>query len=167
MERSSCLYTILIDKKLTSPSRLGLYASSAGGITCGMALNKNAKLFSAFVAVSPRLNPVRLESSKSTSSSFMEYGSIENKDEADFLIKMDPYLNLSSENNYPPTLVISGFKDDRIPISDAGKYIASLQSFKHSKHPILLDINYDDGHSGNDDVDQYAKVFTFLNTVLK
>ena len=157
----------LIDNKITSPQRLGLYASSAGGITGGMALNTNAKLFSAFVAISPRLNPVRLESSKSTSSSFMEYGSIKNKDEAGFLIKMDPYLNLSPENVYPPTLVISGFKDDRIPISDAGKYIARIQSFKNSKHPVLLDINFDDGHSGNDDVEQYAKVFTFLNAVLE
>ena len=157
----------LINQKITNPKKLGLFASSAGGITAGMALNTNPELFSAFVATSPRLNPVRLEFSKSTSSSFMEYGSIENKDEADFLIKMDPYLNLSSENNYPPTLVISGFKDDRIPISDAGKYIARIQSFKNSKHPVLLDINFDDGHSGNDDVEQYAKVFTFLNAVLE
>lgn len=157
----------LIDKKVTNPKSLGLFGSSAGGITSGMALNTNPGLYSAFVAVSPRLNPVRLESSKVTSSSFKEYGSIKNENEANFLIKMDPYLNLSPENIYPPTLLMSGFKDDRIPISDTGKYIARLQSFKNSKHPLLLDINYDDGHSGNDDIDQYAKVFTFLNTVLE
>lgn len=153
----------VIREGYTTPEKLALFTSSAGGITGGMAVNERPDLFSAFVSLSPRLNPVRTESSITSSSSYKEYGSIKDSTEAKYLIKMDPYLNINSALSYPSTLILSGFHDDRIPISDGGKYIAKIQSFGNKSKPYLLDINYDEGHGASNDVnDLYARIFGFI-----
>src|SRR5699024_7688697 len=65
---SSCA-EYLVAEGFTSPDKMALYTSSAGGITGGMAVNTRPDLFSAFISLSPRLNPVRTESSSKSSSS--------------------------------------------------------------------------------------------------
>lgn len=155
----------LIEKGFTKKGLLSLYTVSAGGITAGMAVNESPDLFSSFIAEVPRLNPLGLESSKNVSStSYMEYGSVKDSSEFSGLVKMDPYYNLESTKEYPPTLIFSASKDDRIPLWDSGKYIAKLQSISKNETPFLLDIDYHSGHEdlGNDNtIKLYSKIFTF------
>lgn len=133
-----------------------------------MAVNKRPDLFSSFIAEVPRLNPLGLESSETVSStSYLEYGSVNDSLEFKGLAKMDPYYNLKSINEYPPTLIISAAQDDRIPLWDSGKYIAKLQSISNRKVPILLDIDYQNSHENlgiENTVKLYSKVFTFARS---
>jgi len=100
--------------------------------------------------------------------SFEEYGSISNEMESKSLIAMDPYVNLSKSHNYPPTLIFPSFSDDRIPISDSGKFIAKLQKNSDDRTPYLLDINYEDGHSHSTKYyDQFPRIFAFIATEVK
>lgn len=167
---NACVET-LIDLGYTRKGLIALYTSSAGGITGGMAVNERPDLYSSFIALVPRLNPFGLESSSTiTSSSYLEYGSVEDSTEVDGLIKMDPYLNLKKGMNYPATLIMPSYKDDRIPLWDSGKYIAKLQKVNSADSPILLDIDYESGHNSNgesnDAIILYSKIFSFAKANL-
>jgi len=162
----------LFDNGYSRKGLVSLYTSSAGGITAGMAVNDSPDLFSSFIAEVPRMHPFGLESATTTSStSYLEYGTV--KDSLEFLglIKMDPYLNLKPETNYPATLIMPSSNDDRIPLWDSGKYIAQLQKYNSSKTPVLMDIDYTSGHenTGGQDayIEIYARIFSFAKTHMK
>ena len=158
----------LINLNLTKAGLISLYTSSAGGITAGMAVNERPDLYSSFIAEVPRLNPLGLESSNTASStSYLEYGTVQDSKEFTGLLKMDPYLNIRSNIAYPAVLILPSYHDDRIPLWDNGKYVAKLQSGK-SPNPVLLDIDYQNGHEtfGNYDetVQLYSKIFSFARS---
>ncbi len=156
----------LIKKGVTRKGLVSVYTSSAGGITAGMAVNERPDLFSSFIAEVPRLNPLGLESSSNASStSFLEYGTVKDSLEFRGLLKMDPYMNISETSNYPATLILPSYKDDRIPLWDSGKYIAKLQRIELNDSPILMDIDYDSGHENQGELFDvarlYSKIFSF------
>ena len=162
----------LINLNLTEAGLISLYTSSAGGITAGMAVNERPDLFSSFIAEVPRLNPLGLESSSTASStSYLEYGTVKDSTEFTGLLKMDPYLNIRSQMLYPAVLVMPSYNDDRIPLWDSGKYIAKLQNSNHTNNPVLMDINYQNGHESVGDYDEsvqlYSKIFSFAKSNMK
>lgn len=156
----------LIRKGYTKKGFISLYTSSAGGITAGMAVNERPDLFSSFIAEVPRLNPFGLESSSTASStSYLEYGTVKDSVEYQGLVNMDPYLNLKPATDYPATLVMPSYNDDRIPLWDSGKYIAKLQRYNTASVPVVMDVNYDSGHNSYQGYDEtvklYSKIFSF------
>ncbi|MCM4156143.1 MULTISPECIES: prolyl oligopeptidase family serine peptidase [Christiangramia] len=162
----------LINLNFTEPGLISLYTSSAGGITAGMAVNERPDLFSSFIADVPRLNPFGLESSSTASStSYLEYGTVKDSTEFSGLVKMDPYLNIRSKMAYPAVLVMPSYNDDRIPLWDSGKYIAKLQNSNQTNNPVLLDIDYQNGHETAGDYDEsvrlYSKIFSFAKSNMK
>lgn len=162
----------LIKRGYTDKGLISLYTSSAGGITAGMAVNERPDLYSSFIAEVPRLNPFGLESSSTASStSYLEYGTVNDSIEYIGLVKMDPYLNLRPATDYPATLIMPSYNDDRIPIWDSGKYIAKLQKYNTAPTPILMDIDYDFGHGSyigyDETVKLYSKIFSFAKTNMK
>ncbi len=161
----------MINSNLTKSGLISLYTSSAGGITAGMAVNERPDLYSSFIAEVPRLNPLGLESSNTASStSYLEYGTVQDSTEFTGLLKMDPYLNIRSGIAYPAVLVMPSYNDDRIPLWDSGKYIARLQNHHRPRKPVLLDIDFQNGHEtfGNYDetVQLYSKIFSFARSNL-
>jgi prolyl oligopeptidase len=138
----------LIDQNITNKGLISLNTSSAGGITAAMAINEKPELFSSFIADVPRLNPYDLELDGSLSStSYLEYGSLKDSTEKKGLIAMDPFLNINGKKNYPATLLMPSYLDDRIPLWDNGKYIAKLRDSTNINRPMLLDIDYESGHA--------------------
>lgn len=159
----------LINRGMTRKGLISVYTASAGGITAGMAVNERPDLFSSFIAEVPRLNPFGLESSSTASStSYLEYGTVKDSLEFMGLLNMDPYLNLKSQTDYPATLIMPSYSDDRIPLWDSGKYIAKLQKNNLAGTPILLDIDYNSGHGESSDYDEtvklYSKIFAFAKS---
>lgn len=159
----------LIEKGFTKKGLISLYTSSAGGITAGMAVNERPDLYSSFIAEVPRMNPLGLESSSTSSStSYLEYGTVKDSLEYLGLLKMDPYLNLKPETKYPATLIMPSYSDDRIPLWDNGKYIAKLQSSNTAFTPILMDVDYLSGHGNfmgyDETVTLYSKIFSFARS---
>lgn len=162
----------LIDLNYTSDGLISLYTTSAGGITAGMAVNERPDLFSSFIAEVPRLNPLGLESSNTSSStSYLEYGRVQDSTEFSGLLKMDPYLNIRSDITYPAILVMPSYNDDRIPLWDSGKYIAKLQNNYQIYNSVIMDIDYQNGHESSGDYDEsvrlYSKIFSFAKSNMK
>ncbi|MCM4152069.1 hypothetical protein DHD05_10740 [Arenibacter sp. N53] len=162
----------LIEKGYTRKGLVSLYTNSAGGITAGMAVNECPELYSSFIAEVPRMHPFGLESSTmSSSTSYIEYGTVKDSLECLGLVQMDPYLNLRSKKNYPATLIMPSNNDDRIPLWDSGKYIAKLQKYNQGKVPILMDIDYHYGHENSQgydtSIDLNARIFSFAKSNMK
>ncbi|MCK0135892.1 prolyl oligopeptidase family serine peptidase [Arenibacter sp. S6351L] len=162
----------LIKMGYTRKGLVSLYTNSAGGITAGMAVNECPELYSSFIAEVPRLHPFGLESSTmSSSTSYIEYGTVKDSLECLGLVRMDPYLNLSANRYYPATLIMPSNNDDRIPLWDSGKYIAKLQKYNQAITPILMDIDYDSGHenalSYDASIDLNARIFSFAKANMR
>ena len=151
----------LVKQKYTSHNKITLHTGSGGAIATAMAVNKRPDVAGALILSSPSLNPSRKEALyKSTS--YLEYGSLKDPKEAKALIKMDPYLNIPKEANFPSIYVYHGFKDDRIYLSEPLKYITQIQSSNVGNKPTLLDIDPKGTHN---DVGSfygyYGRIFAF------
>lgn len=158
----------LINQGYIHPKRLGLHVSSAGGITGGMAVNERPELYGTFTGFVPNLNVIRTEylDGFDDSDTAFEFGTIKEKDSYMDLLKMDPVVNLSSDKEYPSSLMIIGFKDYLIPPSGPGKYMALLQSFNPTNDkPYLLDVKLDAEHE-IDWINDYAKMLFFTKNEL-
>ncbi|MEQ9440986.1 MAG: prolyl oligopeptidase family serine peptidase [Cyclobacteriaceae bacterium] len=147
----------LIQEKYTTADQLGVMGASAGGIAVGMALNEAPELFGAAVLSYPLVNPARMEAEEQ----YDEFGNPNDSLEFSYLYQMDSYFNLSSDNNYPPVLLISGVTDPRVPLWSVAKYAARLQQV--SDHPVLFRV-YQAGHGtqGQDYVQELADRFAFF-----
>lgn len=156
----------LKDNKYTSPNRLGVYFSSAGGITAGMAINEKPQMFKAAVGEVPLLNPLRLSYQENYNASDNDYdfGTTSTLEGLRSLLSLDPVYNLKSNKKYPNTLIINGELDELIPLYDAAKYIAFLQgqSTKDDR-TYLLDVVKDKGHALDVDTTTEKALFFFNN----
>ncbi|WP_168191382.1 MULTISPECIES: prolyl oligopeptidase family serine peptidase [Antarcticibacterium] len=162
----------LIDRGFTREGLISLYTVSAGGIAAGMAVNERPDLYASFIAEVPRLHPFGLEAASTTSStSYLEYGSVRDSLEIQGLINMDPYLNIRPHQSYPAILVMPSYNDDRIPLWDSGKYIAKIQKINGGENPILMDIDFVSGHGTSNAYDEtvelYSKIFSFAKSNMK
>jgi prolyl oligopeptidase len=155
----------LINNNYTSKDKTVLYSNSAGGIAIGMAMVERPELFQVFIADVPMLNPLRSEARANNATNYLEYGTVKDSLECIGLIKMDPYVNLKSDIEYPASLIISGYNDDRIDPWIPGKFVAKLQECSTSINPVLLDVIYDVGHEGGDTdretIELYSRIFAF------
>lgn len=155
----------LIKEKYTSKDHLAILSSSAGGIMVGRAMTERPDLFQAAIIQVGMLNPLRHELRKGGGgSNYKEYGTVKDSVECMALIKMDPYLHIENNINYPATLLTAGVNDTRIPIWIPGKFAARLQA-SNSNNLTLLKVKKDEGHDGGSDYDavyeEWGDIFSF------
>ncbi|RXG25396.1 prolyl oligopeptidase family serine peptidase [Leeuwenhoekiella marinoflava] len=156
----------LIDEGYTSKEKTAVYSMSAGAIMVGRAVTERPDLFKAVVAEVGILNPLRNEAKTDKGgSNVSEFGSIKDSIQFPGLVKMDPYLNLKQNTDYPAMLITGGDNDPRVPIWMPGKFAALAQDYNLSNNPILLKINYDAGHGDFDETERfyqdYVDLFSF------
>jgi prolyl oligopeptidase len=51
---------------------------------------------------------------------------------------------------YPAVLGVGGWNDPRVPAWQPGKLIAAMQAASTSDRPVLMKVNYDNGHFTED-----------------
>ena len=51
---------------------------------------------------------------------------------------------------YPAVLGVGGWNDPRVPRGSPGKFVAAMQKASASDRPVLMKVNYDDGHCTED-----------------
>lgn len=92
-----------------------------------------------------------------------EYGDPESDDWDAFLCDYSPYHNLDPAADYPPVLLMTSTRDDRVHPGHARKMMALL---REQEHPALYYENLEGGHGGAADNPQRARMqalaFTFL-----
>jgi prolyl oligopeptidase len=140
----------LIAKGYTSPKKLIGEGTSAGGILISRAITARPDLFGAAICNVGCANMLRLEFSTNGQGNIPEFGTIKDSVECRALYEMDGMQHVVKGTNYPAVLGVGGWNDPRVPVWQPGKFISALQNANASDKPILLKINYDNGHFTGD-----------------
>jgi prolyl oligopeptidase len=136
----------LIQRGYTSPSRLAGTGTSAGGILISRAITERPDLFAAAVCNVGCANAMRMEFSPNGPGNTPEFGTVQNPVECRALYEMDGVQHVQKGVKYPAVLGVGGWNDPRVAPWEPGKFIAALQSATISGKPVLMKVNYDNGH---------------------
>jgi prolyl oligopeptidase len=154
----------LIKNKYTSSSKLIGMGTSAGGITIGRAITTRPDLFGAAIDNVGCSNALRLENSPNGPVNIPEFGTVKDSVESRALYEMDDLHHVKEGVKYPAVICICGWHDPRVIAWQPAKFAAALQHATASGKPVLLDVNYDDGHFTEDKsvtFKNFANMFAF------
>jgi prolyl oligopeptidase len=136
----------LVQQKYTSPSRLGITGGSAGGIMVGRSITERPDLFAAAVAQVGLMNPLRAELSPNGIPNIPEFGSAKTQAGFEDLLAMDAYHHVRDQVAYPAVMLTTGINDPRVVPWEVAKMAARLEAATSSGKPILLRVDYQNGH---------------------
>ena len=153
----------LIRRKVTMPSKLGILGGSNGGLLMGAMLTMRPALFGAIAAQVPLFDMRRYHELLAGASWMAEYGDPDEPDDWRFLQAYSPYHNVDADAEYPPLLVTTSTRDDRVHPGHARKMVAKM---KDMGHDVTYYENVEGGHGGAADNAQsatmWALVYEFL-----
>jgi prolyl oligopeptidase len=135
----------LIAKGYTSPQKLAGAGTSAGGILISRAITERPDLFAAAICNVGCANAMRLEFTGNTGTIY-EFGTVKDSAECKALYEMDGVQHVVKGTRYPAVICIGGWNDPRVPAWQPGKFAAALQNASTSGKPVLMKVNYDNGH---------------------
>ena len=143
----------LIRRKVTSPPRLGIKGGSNGGLLVGNMYARRPELFGAVVCQVPLLDMRRFSVLLAGASWMGEYGNPDVPEEWAFIRGFSPYHLVERGRTYPPILITTSTRDDRVHPGHARKMTARLEEFGL---PVLYYENIEGGHGGAADNRQKA-----------
>lgn len=146
----------LIQNGYTSASRLAGTGTSAGGILITRAITERPDLFAAAVCNVGCANAMRLEFGANGPGNIPEFGTVKDSVECRALYEMDGVQHVVKGTKYPAILGVGGFNDPRVMVWQPGKFVAAAQQASSSGRPVLLKVNYDNGHFTEDRTVTYA-----------
>ena len=156
----------LVANKWTTPSRLGIWGGSAGGILVGRAMTERPDLFAAVVPAVGSLDTIRAETTANGVPNIPEFGSVKNEAGFRGLLAMSTYANIKPETAYPAVMLTHGTNDPRVEVWNSTKTAARLQAATTSGKPVLLRLDYESGHgvgsTKSQTLDERADVFAFM-----
>jgi prolyl oligopeptidase len=144
----------LVNRRITSPRRLGIMGGSNGGLLMGVMLNQHPEMINAAVVQVPLLDMLRYDQLLAGASWVDEYGSPSNPEERAFLETISPYQNLRQRDDFPLPFVLTSTKDDRVHPGHARKYVARMIELGM---PVLYYENIDGGHSAAANLNEAAR----------
>ncbi|WP_341207215.1 prolyl oligopeptidase family serine peptidase [uncultured Sphingomonas sp.] len=149
----------------TSPKRLTIMGTSAGGIAVGNALVERPDLFAGAIDNVGWTNTSRAGVEQNSAPNFPEFGDPSNETEYRGLVAMDAYQKVKDGTRYPAVLAMTGMTDPRVAPWHPAKMAARLQHAS-TGWPVLLRVDFDAGHglgSTRQQTDaQWADVFAFV-----
>jgi len=145
--------TDLVDRGITTVQQLGAQGGSNGGLLMGIMLTKYPELFGALVCQVPLLDMRRFHLLLAGASWVAEYGDPDNPDDWNFIAEYSPYQNISAHTDYPPVLITTSTRDDRVHPGHARKMTAALEAVGHR---VWYYENIEGGHAGAADNAQTA-----------
>jgi prolyl oligopeptidase len=152
-EDFAAVATDLVDRGITSVQQLGAQGGSNGGLLMGIMLTKYPELFGALVCQMPLLDMRRFHLLLAGASWVAEYGDPDNPDDWEFIAEYSPYHNISAAVDYPPVLITTSTRDDRVHPGHARKMTAALEE---AGHRVRYYENIEGGHAGAADNAQIA-----------
>ena len=157
----------LIDDGVTSPAQLGIMGGSNGGLLVGNMYVRTPQLFGAVVCQVPLLDMQRYHLLLAGASWMAEYGDPDNPDDWAFMQTFSPYHLVEAGRSYPPILLTTSTRDDRVHPGHARKMAARLTELGHR---VTYWENIEGGHGGAADAAQqatmWALAYTFLHRCL-
>lgn len=135
------------------PDLLAAQGGSNGGLLMGIMLTKYPELFGAIVCQVPLLDMRRFHLLLAGASWMAEYGDPDVPEEWAFISEYSPYQNIDAAASYPPILIATSTRDDRVHPAHARKMAAKLEEVGK---PVLYFENIEGGHGGAADNAQLA-----------
>ena len=141
----------LIKEKFTSPEKLAIIGSSAGGLLVGASMVMRPDLFNTVICKVPFVDVVTSMSDPTIPLTTLEYDQWGNPEESkeafDYMLSYSPYDNLQ-EVEYPNLLLTTGFNDPRVAYWEPAKFLARIRDKKKGNNLALLQTNFSAGHAG-------------------
>ncbi|MGY1458447.1 MULTISPECIES: prolyl oligopeptidase family serine peptidase [unclassified Luteimonas] len=135
----------MIDRKITSPEHLGIRGGSNGGLLTGNMLTQYPELFGAVVIQVPLLDMQRYHKLLAGASWMAEYGDPDKPEEWAFIKTFSPYHLFDAAKDYPPTLILTSTRDDRVHPGHARKMHALMSD---AGKDVRYYENIEGGHGG-------------------
>ncbi len=147
----------LVNRKITSPEKLGIQGGSNGGLLVGTVFIQRPDLFKAVVCEVPLLDMKRYHKLLAGASWIAEYGNPDNPKMWDYIKTYSPYQNVKKGVEYPQVYFYTSTKDDRVHPAHARKMVARMMDMGHK---VFYYENTEGGHSGGADNKQRAYMST-------
>jgi prolyl oligopeptidase len=143
----------LVGRGITTADQLGAVGGSNGGLLMGVMLTRYPELFGAIVCQVPLLDMKRYHLLLAGASWMAEYGDPDKPEEWEYIGKYSPYQNVRADRAYPPILLTTSTRDDRVHPGHARKMAALLEE---QGHEFWYHENIEGGHGGAADNKQSA-----------
>lgn len=156
----------LIAQGYTRASRLGFFGWSNGGLAANVVAAQRPELWKAVVAGAAVTDMARFPTAHGGRHWVADYGSPEDSDDLDFLMRYSPYHTLPKKIEAPAILTIAPDNDDRVAPWHSYKMHSAWLAANVSGNPILLRGEEQAGHRGrpvvSSAVDRYADIWAFF-----
>ncbi|OIJ26111.1 prolyl oligopeptidase family serine peptidase [Nocardioides luteus] len=154
----------LVETGVTDASHLGIQGGSNGGLLTGNMLTLYPELFGAVVIQVPLLDMKRYSHLLAGASWMAEYGDPDVPEEWAYIKTFSPYHLLDAAKAYPPVLLTTSTKDDRVHPGHARKMAALLAA---TGKDVTYYENIEGGHGGAANNAQSAHLSAFAWTFLR
>ncbi|HTR97539.1 MAG TPA: prolyl oligopeptidase family serine peptidase [Candidatus Acidoferrales bacterium] len=135
----------LVKRRVTSPAHLACRGGSNGGLLVGNMYTRRPDLFGAVICESPLLDMKRYTKLLAGASWMGEYGDPDDPKQWAFIRTFSPYENVRPDAKYPPILITSSTRDDRVHPGHARRMTLKLEQQGHS---VLYYEDVEGGHGG-------------------
>lgn len=162
----------LIAGKYTSSSKLAIRGRSNGGLLVGAVITQRPELFGAALPAVGVLDMLRYHTPSANARQWSsDYGLSENEEQFRALLAYSPLHNVKKGTCYPPTLITTADRDDRVVPWHSYKFAAALQQAQGCANPALLRIETRAGHGAGKPVwmqiEDFADQWAFLVKALE
>lgn len=155
----------LVKEKYTSHEKLAIHGRSNGGLLIGAVMTQRPEIAKVAIPTVGVLDMLRYQKFTIGWAWATDYGTSDNKEEFDCLIKYSPLHNIK-EVEYPATLVTTGDHDDRVVPAHSFKFIATLQEKQKGNNPVLVRIDTNAGHGAGKptakQIEEYSDIWSFV-----
>lgn len=118
----------LVKRGITRPDRIAAEGGSNGGILIANMLTRYPERFGALFCTIPLIDMRRYAKLLAGASWIAEYGDPDKPGEWDFLARISAYHTAGPGKSYPPMLIATSRRDDRVHPGHARKMAAKLQA---------------------------------------
>ena len=150
-------------KKIGSPKSTVIQGRSNGGLLVGAVMLQNPELFGFAIPQVGVMDMLRFNKFTIGWGWESDYGSPENLDDFENLYSYSPYHNIQRGVCYPPTLITTSDRDDRVVPSHSYKFAARLQSLQSCDNKIMLRVETRSGHGAgiprDKQIDEIADIY--------
>ena len=144
----------LIQRRITSPRRLGVVGGSQGGLLVGTAITQRPELFNAAIIQVPLFDMMRYHLLGAGASWIGEYGDPRIPEQRAWIQGYSPYQRLTAGRTYPMPFIHTSTKDDRVHPGHGRKAAARLAAIGA---PYYYYENIDGGHSAAANLQESAR----------
>jgi prolyl oligopeptidase len=162
----------LVGQGYTSPEKLAIQGASNGGLLVAAVLTQRPDLFGAALPAVGVLDMLRYHTASLNARQWSsDYGLSENEEESQALFAYSPVHNVREGTCYPPTLITTADRDDRVVPWHSFKFGAALQHAQGCGNPILVRVETRAGHGAGKPtwmrIEEVTDAWAFLKWALK